>query len=238
MFFLARVLRASSAWALRFLTAPWPAGWTQSGSVLVIKTRHHDLQLLPPPVAHDSCVLVKLRRCVCARTVLVCSMIHSVPKISSGTFVAGRQASYCWALFNNWEGHQRTSQTDIRTSLHHCWANSVVNICGAALKGIANHSRGIPTEMRAARDLHTRVHELGKRVLNSPTFSRMSPTMAVSFAFSRAMKSHTSVLYGTIDPLPGQAKSCSAFPITRSTASAHSSTVTSELLCTTAALRV
>ena len=35
MFFLARVLRASSAWALRLLTAPWPAGWTQSGSVLV-----------------------------------------------------------------------------------------------------------------------------------------------------------------------------------------------------------
>ena len=35
MFFLARVLRASSAWALRLLTAPWPARWTQSGSVLV-----------------------------------------------------------------------------------------------------------------------------------------------------------------------------------------------------------
>ena len=34
MLVLARVLRASSAWALRLLTAPWPAGRTQSGSVL------------------------------------------------------------------------------------------------------------------------------------------------------------------------------------------------------------
>ena len=41
--------------------------------------------------------------------------------------------------------------------------------------------------------------------------------MPVSYAFSRERKSRTSVLYGTVDPLPGQAKSCSAFPITRST---------------------
>ena len=43
-------------------------------------------------------------------------------------------------------------------------------------------------------------------------------TMAVSFLFLRAMMSHTSVLYGTIDPAAGT-KSCSAFPITRSTVS-------------------
>ena len=58
--------------------------------------------------------------------------------------------------------------------------------------------------------------------------------MAVTYALSRAMKSHTSVLYGTLDPLPGQAKSCSAFPMARSTVSAYSSTVTSALLCATA----
>eukprot|EP00450_Noctiluca_scintillans_P010282 CAMPEP_0194505196 /NCGR_PEP_ID=MMETSP0253-20130528/31219_1 /TAXON_ID=2966 /ORGANISM="Noctiluca scintillans" /LENGTH=42 /DNA_ID= /DNA_START= /DNA_END= /DNA_ORIENTATION= len=41
--------------------------------------------------------------------------------------------------------------------------------------------------------------------------------MAVSYGSSRAMKSHAPVLFGTVDPLPGQEKSCSAFPITRAT---------------------
>ena len=71
-------------------------------------------------------------------------------------------------------------------------------------------------------------------MLNLPTISQMPAAMPVTYAFSHAMKSHTSVLYGTLDPLPGQAKSCSAFAITRSTVSAYSSTVTSELLCATA----
>ena len=97
--------------------------------------------------------------------------------------------------------------------------------------------------MRVARDLHTfmhsapLVHELDKRMLDLPTFSQMPPAMAVTYAFLREMKSHTSVLFETAVPLPGQAKSCSAFPITRSTVSAHFSAVTSELLCTTAALQ-
>ena len=43
------------------------------------------------------------------------------------------------------------------------------------------------------------MHELGKRVLNLPTISRMPPTMAVTYAFLRESNSHTSVLYKTID---------------------------------------
>ena len=48
--------------------------------------------------------------------------------------------------------------------------------------------------------------------------------MAVSYPFLRAMKLHASVLFRSIDPLPGQAMSCSASPIKRSSMSAHSST--------------
>ena len=42
---------------------------------------------------------------------------------------------------------------DIRARLHHCWANSMVNVCDATLKGIADQSGGAPEEMRAARSL-------------------------------------------------------------------------------------
>ena len=41
----------------------------------------------------------------------------------------------------------------IRTCLHHRWANSLVDVCGAALKGIADQSRGALKEKRAARSL-------------------------------------------------------------------------------------
>ena len=108
---------------------------------------------------------------------------------------------------------------DIRARLHHCWANSLVNVCDAVLKGVKDHSRGVLTEMRAARDLHTvsrtlqhscaRAGQKGAELANALT----DVAMAVTYALSRAMKSHTSVLHGILDPLPGQAKSCSAFPI-------------------------
>ena len=133
---------------------------------------------------------------------------------------------------------------DICTRLRHCRADSLVTVCDAALKGIADQSRGVLTEMRVARDHHTiscTPHHSFARAEQEDaglaTFSRMSSAMAVSNAFSRAMKSHTSVLHGNIDPLPGQAKSCSASPITRATVSVYFSAVTPELLCTTAALR-
>ena len=47
--------------------------------------------------------------------------------------------------------------------------------------------------------MHLRVHELDKRVLSLPTFSQIPPTMAVSCAFLCAVKSHTSILFGSID---------------------------------------
>ena len=68
-----------------------------------------------------------------------------------------------------------------------------------------------------------------------PTFSQMPLAMAVAYAFLRERKS--SVLFEAAVPLPGLAKSCSALPITRSTVSEHSPTVTSVLLCTTAGHR-
>ena len=71
-------------------------------------------------------------------------------------------------------------------------------------------------------------------MLDTPTFLQMPLAMAVAYAFLRERKSHTSVLFEAAVLLPGLAKSCSALPITRSTVPEHSSTVTSELLCTTA----
>ena len=72
-------------------------------------------------------------------------MIPSVPKPRLAFSLLTRQTRYCWALLRR----------DIRTRLSHCWANSLVNVCDAALKGIADQSRGVLTEMRVARDLHT-----------------------------------------------------------------------------------
>ena len=72
-------------------------------------------------------------------------MIPSVPKPCLAFSLLTRQTRYCWALLRR----------DIRTRLSHCWANSLVNVCDAALKGIADQSRGVLTEMRVARDLHT-----------------------------------------------------------------------------------
>ena len=43
-------------------------------------------------------------------------------------------------------------------------------------------------------------------MLDLPTFSQLPPTMAVTCAFFRESKSHTSVLHLTIDPLWGQAR--------------------------------
>ena len=89
---------------------------------------------------------------------------------------------------------------DIRTCLHHCWANSLVNVCDAAreaLKEMRPHAALVSHALCT-----TRVHEMDKRVLSLPTCSQMPPTMAVSCAFLCAVKLHTS-----IDPLPGQAMS-------------------------------
>ena len=72
-------------------------------------------------------------------------MIPSVPKPRLAFSLLTRQTRYCWALLRR----------DIRTRLRHCRANSLVNVCDAALKGIADQSRGVLTEMRVARDLHT-----------------------------------------------------------------------------------
>ena len=44
---------------------------------------------------------------------------------------------------------------DIRTRLRHCRANSLVDVCDAALKETSDQSRGVLTEMRVARDLRT-----------------------------------------------------------------------------------
>ena len=67
---------------------------------------------------------------------------------------------------------------------------------------------------------------------------KMPPTMAVSYAFLRENEIAHLRLVRDCCSAAGLAKSCSAFPIKRSTLSAHSSTVISELLCTTAALRM
>ena len=72
-------------------------------------------------------------------------MIPSVPKPRLAFSMLTRQTRYCWALLRR----------DIRTRLRHCRANSLVTVCDAALKGIADQSRGVLTEMRVARDLHT-----------------------------------------------------------------------------------
>ena len=68
--------------------------------------------------------------------------------------------------------------------------------------------------MRVARDLHTiscTPHHSFARAEQEDAGLAHVLTNVIRNAFSRAMKSHTSVLYGNIDPLPGQAKSCSGF---------------------------
>ena len=78
----------------------------------VIKTRHHDLQLLP------ACRTRQLRLSeapqLCLRSHgsgVLCSMIPSVPKSRLALSSLTGQTTSCWALFTSWEGHQRTSQT-------------------------------------------------------------------------------------------------------------------------------
>ena len=118
----------------------------------VIKTPHHDLQLLPACRTRQLRLSEIPQLCLRSRSSGVlgerwlCSMIPSVPKSRLALSLLTRQATG--------KGHQRTAQTDIRTCLH-CWGNSLVNVCGVALKKIANHSRGVLTEMRVARDRHT-----------------------------------------------------------------------------------
>ena len=87
-----------------------------------------------------------------------------------------------------------------------------VNVCGAALKGVANHSRGILSEMRAARDFHTvsrTPHHLCARAGQEDAGLANVLTNAVAYAFLRERKSHTSILFEAAVPLPGLAKSCS-----------------------------
>ena len=113
-------------------------------------------------------------------------------QISSGTLIADRANNQLFGTLQ---------QLGRGTCLHHCGANSLVNVCGAALKGIANHSRGVLTDESRTRSSH-RVHELDKRMLGLPTFSQMPPAIAVTYALLRERKSHTSVLFETAVPLP------------------------------------
>ena len=94
-------------------------------------------------------------------------------------------------------------------------------VCGAALKGIANHFRGVLTEMRVARDLHTvscTPHRSRAQAGQDRTDLANVLTNATHngcHVCPRAMKSHTSVLYETAVLVPRLAKSCSAFPTTK-----------------------
>ena len=96
------------------------------------------------PAGHD-----EIEHRVCAQTVRRKAAVFDAP--------------FCFQILPGTVGHSSTAGTgilaflrrDIRARLHHCWANSLVDVCGAALKGVANDSRGTLSEMRAARDFHT-----------------------------------------------------------------------------------
>ena len=119
----------------------------------VIKTRHYDLQLLLACRTQQLCLRSNGSGVLGGRW--RCSLIPSVSESGLALSSLTGRAHYCWAFLNSWEGHTRTPQTGHSRTSHHSWANSLVTVCDAVLKGVTDHSRGVPTEMRAARDLHT-----------------------------------------------------------------------------------
>ena len=182
------------------------------GPSRIIKTRHYDLQLLLHACqAQQLCLRETPQLCLRSNGSGVLGerwLCSTIPAVLQGNQTTVGHSSTAG------KGILALLRRDIRARLHHCWANSLVNVCDAVLKGVTDHSRGVLTEMRAARDLHTvsctlqhscaRAGQEGAELANALT----DVAMAVTCALSSAMKSHTSLLYGTLDPLPGQAKSC------------------------------
>ena len=129
----------------------------------VIKTRHHDLQLLP------ACRTRHLRLSETAQLCLrsngsgvhgerwLCSMIPSVSQISSGTLVADRANNQLFGTLQQL-GRASTHFSDGYSHLSASLLGKFAGQClGAAPKGSATHSCGcgVLTEMRVARDLRT-----------------------------------------------------------------------------------
>ena len=76
-----------------------------------------------------------------------------VPNLVWHRLNADRAGKQLFGLFTLVKRIFALLRRDIRARLDHCWANSLVDVCGAALKGIADQSRGALEEMRAARGL-------------------------------------------------------------------------------------
>ena len=108
------------------------------------------------PAGHD-----KIEHRVRAQTVLVLGRkvaVFNDPfcfQVLSGTLIDDRASKQLLDTPQQLGRASSHSSDETFARLHHCCANSLVNVCDAFLKGVTNHSRGVLTEMRAARDLHT-----------------------------------------------------------------------------------